>query len=349
MKIECFTTTEVFETLRAEWSELLTYVRHNRIFLTWEWQSTWWSAYHPGDLCVLVVRNDGGQLVGLAPWFIEQRVKTGRTIRSVGCVDVTDYLEVIVHQDFEEPVFEALATYLDANQARYDFIDLCNIPEGSPVLRFLPQLLQANGFSVEIKPQEVCPVIDLPPNWDAYLESLDKKQRHEIRRKIRRSEESGTNWYTVGPEHDLNAETEFFLRLMASASEDKARFLADPQNVAFFRQIVPLLMERGWLQIAFLTVEGKHAAAYLNFLYANEVQVYNSGLDIEAAQGLSAGIVLLAYLIQYAIEHGYHRFDFLRGNEEYKYRMGAVDTYVMMLMASYAPQVVIAGPAAVTE
>ncbi|MBI5930986.1 MAG: GNAT family N-acetyltransferase [Chloroflexi bacterium] len=347
MKIESFTTAEVFEKLRAEWSELLTHVSHNRIFLTWEWQSTWWSAYHPGDLWVLAVRNDAGQLVGLAPWFIEQRAKTGRTVRSVGCVDVTDYLETIVHQDYESLVFEMLATYVDEHQSCYDFIDLCNIPEGSPVLKFFPQLLQERGLSVEIKPQEVCPVIELPSTWDAYLETLDKKQRHEIRRKLRRSEESPVAWYAVGPEHDLAAETDIFLRLMARASEDKTQFLENPQNVAFFKQVTPLLMARGWLQIAFLTVEGRHAAAYMNFLYSNEVQIYNSGLDIEAAQGLSAGIVLLSYLIQFAIEHGYKRFDFLRGNEEYKYRMGAVDTHVFMLMASYASHVISVEPTAV--
>lgn len=336
MKIESFTTATVFDALRAEWSELLTHVHHNRIFLTWEWQSTWWSAYHPGELWVLTIRNDAGQLVGLAPWFIENRVKTGRTIRSVGCVDVTDYLEAIVHRDYEEAVIETLATYIHENRSHYDFIDLCNIPEGSPVLKYLPQLLRENGLSVEIKPQEVCPVIELPTEWDAYLESLDKKQRHEIRRKLRRSEESAADWYVVGPEHDLSAETDAFLRLMTSASDDKAGFLANPKNVTFFKQLTPLLMERGWLQIAFLTVEGRQSAAYMNFLYNNEVQIYNSGLDIEAANGLSAGIVLLARLIQYAIEHGYKRFDFLRGNEEYKYRMGAVDTHVFMLMASYA-------------
>ncbi len=336
MKIESFTTAAAFDALRAEWSELLTHVHHNRIFLTWEWQSTWWSAYHPGELWILTIRNDAGQLVGLAPWFIENRVKTGRTIRSVGCVDVTDYLEAIVHRDYEEAIFQILADYLHENRARYDFIDLCNIPEGSPVLKYLPQLLRGNGLSVEIKPQEVCPVIELPNQWDAYLESLDKKNRHEIRRKLRRSEESAADWYIVGPEHDLSVESDTFLRLMASASVDKAEFLANPKNVTFFKQLTPLLMERDWLQIAFLTVEGRQAAAYMNFLYNNEVQIYNSGLDIEAANGLSAGIVLLARLIQYAIEHGYKRFDFLRGNEEYKYRMGAVDTHVFMLMASYA-------------
>lgn len=335
MKIEACTSDTVFENLREEWSGLLTEARDNRIFLTWEWQSTWWAAYHPGELWVLAVRNDDGQLVGLAPWFIEQRPQTGRTVRSVGCVDVTDYLEVIVHQAHEAPVFEALAAYVGENQSCYDKIDLCNIPEGSPVLKYLPQLLQERGLSVEIKPQEVCPVIELPSTWEDYLNKLDKKQRHEVRRKLRRTDEYAVEWYAVGPEHDLNAETEIFLRLMACASPDKAEFLRDEKNVAFFRQLAPILMERGWLQLAFLKVDGTHTATYLNFLYNEEVLIYNSGLDIEAAKGLSAGIVLLAYLIQYAIEHDYKRFDFLRGNEEYKYRMGAVDTHIFMLMASY--------------
>src|SRR5262249_42511200 len=143
----------------------------------------------------------------------------------------------------------------------------------------LPRLLAERGFSVQTKPQEVCPIIPLPRDFETYLEQLDKKNRHELRRKVRRAEasEDKVDWYIVGKEHDLEAELNRFLELMAASHPEKAKFLEDPKNVAFFRTIVPQVAVCGWLQLTFLTVNGKAAATYLNFDYDNRILVYNSG------------------------------------------------------------------------
>ena len=90
----------------------------------------------------------------------------------------------------------------------------------------------------------------------------------------------------------------------------------------------------GWLQLAFITINDEYAAAYMNFDYNNNILVYNSGLDLSVGGNYSAGIVLLGHLIRDAIEKKRETFDFLRGNEEYKYRMGGVDTEIFMLIAS---------------
>ena len=92
-------------------------------------------------------------------------------------------------------------------------------------------------------------------------------------------------------------------------------------------------MKAGWLQMNFLTVGEERVAAYINFVYDNRVLVYNSGLNHEEYGQLSPGIVLLAYNIQHAIEAGYSKYDFLRGDEIYKYRMGGQDTAVMNITA----------------
>jgi CelD/BcsL family acetyltransferase involved in cellulose biosynthesis len=193
---------------------------------------------------------------------------------------------------------------------------------------------------VTVTQQEVCPVIDLPNDWEAYLSALDKKNRHELRRKIRRAE-GGTekvDWYIVGPSHNINEELERFLALMAASQYDKANFLSDEQNLSFFKKIAVVAYHNNWLQLNFLRINDKAAAAYLNFIYEDRVLVYNSGLSPEEYGHLSPGIVLLAYNIRHAIETGHKLFDFLRGNETYKYRMGGKDTSVFMLRAQYSGQ-----------
>ena len=339
MEILPYSTVEAFDALESEWNSLLRASANDQIFLTWEWQSTWWDAYAPGELWLLAVRHDDGQLVGIAPWFIHTLPDDQRLIRSVGCVDVTDYLDAIVHQEHQHAVYEALANYLATNTDKFDRLDLCNVPETSPLLSGFGDALQASGLMVEITQQEVCPVVDLPDDFADYVQGLDKKQRHELRRKMRKIEGLGDDmaWYIVDESHSLDDEIAQFLDLMRNASAEKTEFLEDKQNVQFFQQVVPKMQAKGWLQMAFMQCQGEYAAAYINFIYNNRVLVYNSGLNPAVSGGLSPGIVLLAYLIRVAIGEQRTHYDFLRGNETYKYHLGGKDTRVFNLIA-WQPQ-----------
>jgi CelD/BcsL family acetyltransferase involved in cellulose biosynthesis len=335
VKLTVHDQASIFEQLKSEWNALLERSNANQIFSTWEWQSTWWDVYQRGkQLWIVSCRDENDRLIGLGPWFIEQHPVLGRVVRSVGCVDVTDYLDLIVNHDYLEPVLNCFAVFLSGHQHEFDNIDLCNIPELSPTPRLFPGILEQYGFKASVKQQEVCPVIDLPASWDDYLEGLDKKYRHELRRKIRRSRGAGADWYVVDSTHNLDEEIERFLELMASSDKEKADFLKDEQNVTFFKKIAPVLFEKGWLQLSFLTVGGHAAATYLNFDYGGRILVYNSGLAPDYGH-LSPGIVLLAHLIRTALDSRHSVFDFLRGNEVYKYHMGGKDTGVMMLTARF--------------
>lgn len=335
LTFELIQTLERFEGLQDTWNDLLRHNATNEIFLTYEWQHTWWQAYHPGELWVVVGRDEAGQLVGIAPWFMDL---PERVIRPIGCVEVTDYLDVLVLPDQREAFCAGVVNCLAEHAVSFSRVNLCNQPGPSPTLEVLPRLLAERGFAVSIRQQEVCPVITLPETFEKYLESLEKKQRHEARRKLRRAGEGDdkVEWYVVGQGHDLQAEIERFIDLMAASHSEKAEFLADPQNTAFFRAIMPRVAACGWLQMAFLTVNGEPAAAYVNFDYDNRILVYNSGLMPAKFAAFSPGIVLLLRLVEHAIERGRSAFDFLRGNEEYKYRMGGRDKPVMEIQARLA-------------
>lgn len=309
------------------------------IFLTWEWQSTWWDVYRAGELFVVEVRTDDGRLTGIAPWFV-QHAGGERVLRTIGCVDVTDYVDIIVDKQAVSSVQRALADCLAEFHAQFDRVNLCNIPETSPTYQFLPDLLRQRGFDSDLVLQEVCPVIHLPTNWEDYLSMLDKKQRHELRRKIRRAESEARIEYEVfgsaGESEGLSEDVlDDFLALMAASQPAKAEFLALEANRHFMKTILQTAARQGWLRLSFLRCNGVLAAAYADFLFGGQVQVYNSGLAPDVAPHLSLGIVLLSFNIQRAIEHGVQVFNFLRGNETYKYRMGATDTRIYKLIACW--------------
>jgi CelD/BcsL family acetyltransferase involved in cellulose biosynthesis len=333
MKIETYTDLSGFDALAEEWNDLLKRSAFDTLFLTWEWQRTWWEHLGEGDLFLITLRDDQGHLAGIAPLYRTVSAGGERKLSIVGCLDVSDYLDIIVAQGHETEVYGALLDYLNsAEMADWDVAELCNVPEISPAHQALAEMAVEHGHEFRTLVEDVCPVIDLPATWDAYLDSLDKKQRHEIRRKMRRIQrEADVHWYIVDQDRDMAEEIEAFIELHQKSSADKDDFM-DEQMKGFFHAVAHVLQPPGWLQLAFIEVDGQKAASMLNFDYKDAILVYNSGYDPQHRAHLSSGIVLLAYCIQHAIELGRARFDFLRGDEAYKYRFGAKETKVYRLI-----------------
>ncbi len=114
-----------------------------------------------------------------------------------------------------------------------------------------------------------------------------------------------------------------FITLHQKSTRDKEDFWNE-SLIQFFKALAVELAQLGWLKLYFIEVNGVKAAAMLGFDYNNEFLLYNSGFDPEQFAQLSPGNVLTAYTIQDAIRLGRSRYDFLRGDEVYKFRFGAV-------------------------
>lgn len=312
-----------FDALADEWTALLRRSPNDVFFLTPAYQHAWWRNLGRGQLGLLAARAEG-ELVGVAPLFVLDDV-----LRVVGCFEVSDYLDWVTLAGQEEAVLAAFVEFIDSAAAPFwHALDLCNVHEGSPTLRLLPELARARGWQVQTEVQEVCPVVSLPATWDDYLAALGRKDRHELRRKLRRAEsDPDVAWYFVQPDDDLSQAAEDFLVLMAKSHADKEAFLT-PQMRQFFRDLIHIAADRRWLSLSFLTFRGRKLATYLNFRYNNRILSYNSGLDWENDPRLGAGAVLTGYLIRHAIEQGHAAYDFMRGDEPYKYRYGGQDVSV---------------------
>ncbi len=153
--------------------------------------------------------------------------------------------------------------------------------------------------------------------------------------RFRRLEEADvpSNWYFVEDKDNLDDAIENFLGLMAQDPEKEAFLTAE--MVTAMSGTIKSAFAQGYLQLSFLEIDGQKAAAYLNFDYDNHLWVYNSGLNRDF-YSYSAGWVLLGYLLRWANENGRTNFDFMRGDEAYKYRFGAKDRFVQRVTLSRA-------------
>ncbi len=333
------------EPLATEWNALLAESVTHVPFLRHEYLRTWWETRGGGewpdsDLAVVVASQDG-RLAGVAPLFAAKNRDGDPALLLLGSIEISDYLDLIVRPTDLSTFISGLLDFLghsgpaglsvpapEAETKPWQILDWQNLPEASPTLPVLRAEAEKRGWTFIQEQTYHVPSIPLTGDFETYLSGIDKKQRHEVRRKMRRAEESGSDvrWYRVSDGATLDAEVEAFLAMMAEEPE-KAKFLTKTM-----RQQMQLscraAFENGWLQLAFLEVDGQKAAGYLNFDYLNRIWVYNSGIDRRFLE-LSPGWVLLGHLLQWANENKRAEFDFMRGDEEYKYRFGAVDNFVV--------------------
>ena len=273
-----------------------------------------------------------GEIIGIAPLY---RVEEDGvwTMHLVGCTEVSDYLDIIIAAGREWEVYSDFLHYWEGpNAPDWDTINLCNLYEPSLSYRLLPELAQTAGWQAEVEQEDVAPYLPLADSFDAYLEGLDKKQRHEIRRKLRKLEREAASWrwYQVRDGEKVHEAMDQFVALHRLASNDKEDFMGE-EMAAFFHKIAEMAARSGWLSLAFIEIDGRLAAAMFDFEYDGRIWLYNSGYDPDAYGHLSPGICLNALLIEDAINRGNTVFDFLQGNEVYKYRFGAIDAPVYRL------------------
>lgn len=334
MQLQVIRTQEEFGALADEWNNLVDCSASRVPFLRHEYLIAWWRTlgggeWESGDLYLVLAREKDGTLVAAAPMFFTVNPQGIPALMLLGSIEISDYLDIISCEEEIPGFVNMLLDHLDGSQVpEWRVLDLYNILESSPTLDAIQDAAGQRGWSYHQERLQHCPYIPLPGDWEDYLASIDKKQRHEIRRKIRRAEgyEQPVRWYMVEDEAVLDEHIQEFFRLMEQ-DHDKQAFLTEEMR-AQMGATIWVAFEGGWLQLAFLEVGGDKVAAYLNFDDGDHIWVYNSGLDYSFSS-LSPGWVLLGYLLQWAIEHKRTAFDFMRGDEDYKYRFGAVDRFVV--------------------
>ena len=265
---------------------------------------------------ILTFRN-GDRTLGIAPL-----IQNADRISFLGDTDLFDYHDFLVPIGQEEEFFRQLDHYLSS--VNWHCLELSSLPEASPTLKHLPALAEKRGFEVNVVKEDVAPAMDLPISWEEFIMSLSKKNRHELRRKLRKLEDSTSSNQIVYKEpHAIKESIPDFFRLLKASSADKAAFMTQERE-QFFTDIAEELSQLNQIQLSFLEIDHVRVASCMNLLYASSSLLYNSGYDPNYSE-LSIGILNKALVVKDAIDAGLKTFDFLRGAERYKYSFGARD------------------------
>ncbi len=286
------------------------------IFSLPAWLQAWWEVFGTGyDLMLRSIWEDG-QLIGIAPLM-----RSDSVAYLVGSPDVCDYLDFIIAPEKEKEFFTALLP--DLQKEGIGRLELNAQRPDSAVFGGLFTGKLPPGCSGSFSREDQSYELTLPSTWEDYLAGLKKKQRHEVRRKLRRLQSEGGDFQfrvIEDPEAVEHFLPDFFD--LFQQNPEKANFL-NVKMKQFFRLLITATAHAGLARFGLLEVGEAVSAAVLYFDYQGRIYLYNSGYH-SGYSDVSAGLLSKVLCIKSSIEWGRNIFDFMKGKEVYKSRLGGI-------------------------
>jgi len=316
-------TSEDFAAFEPEWAALWAATPGATPFHHPAWHRTWLRHFGRESSPVFLSVRREERLIGVAALDMDRE-----EARELGDHNVRDYAGPLALPGEENAIAAGILEWL-----REDLTPgavFWGLPGDSPMRAAFELAADSGGWRVEESHEANCPGVNLPGDFETFVASLDKHDRHELRRKIRNFEAAGLVTFTTATEPaEIGARMDSLFRLMRISRDDKDEFLT-PAMEAFFRDLGNAFGELGMMRLGTIAVDGTEAAMTLSFEARETTFLYNSGYD-PAFSRLAVGLVSKAYAIRDSIERGRRRFDFLRGDEDYKRRLGGVAREVVTL------------------
>jgi CelD/BcsL family acetyltransferase involved in cellulose biosynthesis len=307
-------TDESLESLKSYRAASRSKLNWSSVFVLPEWMDVWLRVFGEGVAVLIKAVRQGDEVIAVAPLVIENE-----TALFIGNTDVCDYLDLIMAPGHEKEPLDLLLQDLEKNNIKR--LDLKHVRSDSVVLNVLAPLAESRGYRVTTVKDNVSFEMDLPSSFDDYLDKLSAKQRHEVRRKLRRLNEEGTVQFRFIDEAAVvPAAMDAFFKMFVESRRDKADFMTD-RMALFFRLLAEAMGRLGLLKLGVLELDGRSLAEIMCFDYQDCIYLYNSGYD-PGYVSLSARLLSKVLAIKDSIEKGKKKFDFLKGEETYKHHLG---------------------------
>lgn len=322
MRVEVIRDPAHLAGLRAEWTALLRASPADGLFLTWEWLTAWWAHLSAGARLHLVTVRSGGELTAVAPFLLRRRAPEAPfpVLEFLGTGSAgSDYLDLIVRDSSAAGSLDALAGYLRG--ARLP-LRLGQLRAGSAAAA-LAARLGGEGWRATVEEAGVCPVAVWPqPSWDAYMSTLTRKHRTDFRRCLANlHRQFDVRFEQAVTEGETQEALDILVSLHDARWRDRGGSTAFHTGSlrSFHGEFSRTAQHEGWLRLFVLRLDGRPVSALYGFRYGNAFYDYQKGFDPGYARH-AVGLVTIGLAIRAAIEEGAGEFDFLHGDEPYKFR-----------------------------
>jgi CelD/BcsL family acetyltransferase involved in cellulose biosynthesis len=329
LQVTKFTSWQEWDALSPDCERILQGNPELTIFSTPEWLGAWWKAFGQArQLIALSISNAGGEVIGLAPLYLEsvkkRQLNGVRRLRLVGDgTGDSDNLDLIFRSGHEVACSEALLARL-GSEAGWDVCELNTLCANSSTARAMLDCLKKRGWPARQWTRDSS-VVPLPDNWDTYLSQLSREQARGIERYTRRLERHhDVRIFKCATEEELQPALEVLIDLHQKRwqSQGQPGSFAESERRHFYHEMSRGFLRRGWLEFWMMELDGKPAACQFAFRYGDTVYQLQEGLDPKHYSD-RAGIVLRAHILKQLIAQGVRQYDFLGGINAHKQSWGA--------------------------
>lgn len=287
------------------WKKILSSSYFQAPFYTYQWHKLWYNHFGKNNTYYLLLINND---------CIAPLIKIDDTIQFSGGKEIADYMDIFAAEKGKEVFWLEIISYV--KKIGIKKIQLFNIPQSSETYNFFKK-----NPSASITKEDTTPCMKLPDSWENYINSLTRKHRHEIQRKIRKFESQHEE---ISFKVTKNSQNDISDALALMQLNQKKNIFFTQSMVSFFQALPNTFLDQ--LDISILDINKQRAAALVSFTMSNTVYLYNSGFDEINFSG--AGFYIKAMHIKSAIERGFKNYNFLQGSERYKYELGGKDFFV---------------------
>jgi CelD/BcsL family acetyltransferase involved in cellulose biosynthesis len=332
--VEKINGKEVFSSLHEEWQQLFA-ASNCAPFLSWEWLSVWHEklAAEREIYLLRIRRND--DLIGILPLCRQNKKVLGLKLRRLGFlgeeIGGADYLDLIAREEDKAEIWPQIFTFLQ-REKEFSSLELESLAQDSETVSLLEHFGQNDrSFQFRKKVTSVCPQVNLQEGWEDILGHSHRKNNFKRRlKKLQSLEEFEFRSVTAPDEIGQAFERFAVLHEKRWEKEGGSEVTGHPQLMAFHRTVVQRLAEKGLVRFDELWVEGKCRATIYALDNGKIFYYYNAGYDLAWANH-SVGLVLVGLSIKNAIERGNTLYDFLRGEENYKFDWANQHTFTVMV------------------
>ena len=300
---------KIFDKFDGELEKLWTSIKveNDNPFLNYEINKTWFDIF--GENSNLKIYSDNENFI--APMYFQKNVAY-----LCGGQDLFDYHDFISNQNVNKDLIKQL---FDEILDKINLVELNSIVSGSKLHKYIMEL--EKEYEINYINEDVCPIIKLPNTFENYLLQLSKKNRHEIRRKIRKFENNLEFEIVETDSNNVEEHLIEFLRLM-KLNPEKRNFL-NQSRIEFMSRVIKYAILSNTGNLTFIKIKNEMVATSFEFKNNDKLFVYNSGYNDNFSE-YSVGLLNHIYNIKNKVSK-YKFIDFLRGSEEYKYRIGCIN------------------------
>jgi len=312
--------------LDEAWNDLLYKSTFPNIFLTWEWITTWWEWFGSEGNLQIITAFEGEEVVGILPTYLSQisifpgiKIPAVRFIGDGGPV-FPDYLGPIVKEGEEDRVIDWLAKFLFSISEQWQMILLSDVLTTSKVISTFVDIL-SQRFPIDTREGVRCPYQLLPDSYETFLAELNPRRRESVRRNVRKARKKYSLRFECHTSPDsvdrvFQIVLEIYKKSLRGKTNDQGFNRSD--YLGFHRDVARKCAERGWLKLYILWFNDIPVAFIYGYFYAGVFWYYQTGFD-QAHTDDGPGSIILQLVIESVINEGGKEFDFLRGEEDYKY------------------------------